>query len=381
MRRYHVCQQPRATKLSVPETQALRTGVGLIFAAVVAAVAEEQAGGLARFLGSVALGVFLLAATSRGVALYRAGATASLPAAVGKVRVRIRPARGFGVSAVGVALVLPLAAAAILLAVVEWAWLPVSAVVLVGCAAAFVTRASAITGDLWYALSAPAAEDLLSRLCMRADMPVPELVVEHDVVANAWTARGRIHLTSELLERLDARELEAVLAHEVAHLARRDAAVMEICSAPSRILLGCARQGPRLARLTRELIRAGAPIQLIGPLWLLAVLCIPPAAVVGWMSRLSVLGLSRARELSADAAAVALTGNPSALASALMKLDVESEWLPRADLRQTGAHAVLCIVGTGSSRLGRWFSTHPPTALRVKRLTEIESRIQAGPHA
>jgi heat shock protein HtpX len=113
---------------------------------------------------------------------------------------------------------------------------------------------------------------------------------------------------------------------------------------------------------------------------IVAVISVPPAFAIGWVSRLSVLGMSRAREFSADAAAVTLTGRPSALASALMKLDGQREWVPRSDLRRAGAHAVLCIVGTGTSGIARWLSTHPSTAKRVKRLEATEIRIQAGPH-
>jgi heat shock protein HtpX len=72
---------------------------------------------------------------------------------------------------------------------------------------------------------------------------------------------------------------------------------------------------------------------------------------------------------------VTLTGRPSALASALLKLEGRREWAPRADLRQVEAYAVLCIVGTDSSRLGRLFRTHPPVAARVKRLEAIEARL------
>jgi heat shock protein HtpX len=71
---------------------------------------------------------------------------------------------------------------------------------------------------------------------MRADSPVPQLVVEPSAEANAWTTGGRIHLTRPLMMVLDESELEAVLAHELAHLAHRDAAVMDVCSAPSRVL-------------------------------------------------------------------------------------------------------------------------------------------------
>jgi len=170
-----------------------------------------------------------------------------------------------------------------------------------------------------------------------------------------------------------------VLAHELAHLARRDAAVMEICSAPSRALLGWVRSITRLARGALGLGREGVPVVELS-VWMVVVVVLvaPPAFVIGWISRLSVLGMSRAREFSADAAAATLTGRPTALASALMKLDRQRAWTPSADLRQVQAFDVLCIVGAVKSRFGRLFSTHPPTAARVKRLEEIESRIQSA---
>lgn len=109
--------------------------------------------------------------------------------------------------------------------------------------------------------------------------------------------------------------------------------------------------------------------------------CVPPALVFGWISRLSVLGMSRARELTADAAAATLTGLPSALASALLKLDRQRECAPRADLRQAYADAVLSIVGTHRPGLGRLLSSYPATEVRVRRLHEMEGRMQAGPYA
>ena len=188
MRRFHVRGEVKKGRLSTLEKQLLLTGVGLIIvAAPFAVVATDNPAGVARLVASAGLAVLLLCATLRAVAHYRAGATASLPRAVGKVSVRIRPARGFGVAAVLLALVLPVAAGVTVLALVVWAWLLVVPVVLIGCAALFVRWADAAAAvDCSYRLSYPAASELLERLCMRADIPVPELVVENDVAANAW---------------------------------------------------------------------------------------------------------------------------------------------------------------------------------------------------
>jgi len=270
------------------------------------------------------------------------------------------------------AVVFPAAATVAMVALVKSGWLVVAGALLLGCLG-LLTSALRRSRDLSYAYPPGPESAVLERLCMRADIPVPELVVEADAEANAWTTRGRIHVTTRLLSRLDASELEAVLAHELAHLAHRDAAVMDVCSAPSRVLLALAGLLTSVLKGTKTAFGLGqvGALAVIG-----AAIGLPPAFLLGWSSRLSVLGMSRTREFAADAAAAALTGNPSALASALVKLDGERDWLPAADLRQAQARAVLCIVGADRSRLGPLFRTHPPTAARVKRLQAIERHVQ-----
>ena len=381
----------RKRRLSTFEVATLQTGLlAVAVGAVTAFFMTDATGGVPRVLGLAGLAALLLCAAARGVRLYRAGVKASLPVAVGRTPVRIRPARGFIACAVVVAVALPLAAAVALLVIVSWAWLLVAGVLLIGGA---VTLTAATEDDDRYRFlgaSTERAEALLQRLCIRADMPVPPLIVDYDARANAWTAGGRIHVTDTLLELLDDRELEAVLAHELAHLARRDAAVMEICSAPSRVLVGYAALVGRgtlrgAAFLERPTLRGVASVLDLPMPWgialllvFFALLCVPPAFVVGWISRLSMLGISRAREHSADAAAVTLTGSPSALASALMKLDGQRQWTARQDLRE--AYSMLCIVGSARSRLGRLLSTHPPIAARVERLEALERSMQARPY-
>jgi heat shock protein HtpX len=378
MHRYHVLQALRAAKLSALEEGALLAGPLLILAAVVTAVAGGEPGGLARVVGLAGLAALLLCAASRAVRRYGAGTTASLPTSVARVFVRTRPSRMVTAITGVLALGLPLAAGVALVSLVDWGWLVAAGVLLLGCGGMLVTwLGETRRGEAPYSRSSAAVSELLGRLCMRADMPVPALVVASGPVAIAWTAGGRIHVTRPLLKLLDDAELEAVLAHEMAHLAHRDAAVMEICSAPSRVLLTCAGWLARrfLGAVRNEwlLLPGGDMVRMA--IAIPAIFGVPPAFLIGWISRLSVLGTSRAREFSADAAAATLTGRPSALASALMKLDRQREWTPRADLRQVEAYAVLCIVGVDRSRL---FSTHPPTAARVKRLRELEGRIQSG---
>lgn len=370
----------RRAKLSGFEKHSLLVGTIVVFGAAVGAFFGNDAGGPARTIGLIGLGLAFVSVSSRAARLHRAGVKASLPTSVARVEVRIEPARAFTATTFALALVLPLAACTTALVVFKPAWLVLAGLLLLSAIGILFTASGE---DRPYKLCPGVAEDLLQRLCMRADMPVPELVVEGHAVASAWTSGGRIHVTTALLRLLDDAEVEAVLAHELAHLARRDAAAMEICSAPSRVLLTFAGfVTPRLLRWTGGLLKAGdLGFGLAICLWLVAALGIPPAWVVGWASRLSVLGMSRAREFAADASAATLTGRPSALASALMKLDKQREWAPRADLREADALAVLCVIGIGMTGLARLFSTHPPTAERVRRLDKTESRIQAGWYA
>jgi heat shock protein HtpX len=384
MRRYYLQQAVRAARLSFLEEVLLVAGLCFVVAGSFAALAGAGVGGVARVLGLAGLAAMGACAISRGSRLYRAGSAASMPVSVARSRVRTRPASGFCALTVALALGVPLAAAISLVVVVSWGWLVLAAVMTLACLAVLVTWIHETRrGDAPYARSSAFAADLLQRLCMRADMEAPGLVVEPGPIANAWTAGGRVHMTRPLLELLDDAEVEAVLAHEVAHLAHRDAAVMELCSVPSRVLLTFAEVlATRSTRWVEKFTRYGLPGAEVPTMLIVfvAVVCAPPAFVFGWLSRLSLLGMSRAREFAADAAAATLTGRPSALASALMKLDRQRDWAPRSDLRQVAAYAVLCIVGSGRPRLSRLFATHPPTSARVRRLEELERRIQARSH-
>ena len=360
----------RMAQKSVDRVQwlALAAGMVLLAAAVPSAMIADDAGGPRRLAGAGGIAILLLWAGSHALVLFRATARAALPRAVGRTPVEIAPARGYAAATFALALALPIGALAALLALIEWAWLPVAFVLVLGggVAMAGAVQARAVTAR--YATAGPgAASEVLKRLCMRADIAVPELLEAWSPVPNAWTSGGRIYVTSALLHLLDRHELEAVLAHEVAHLARRDAAVIEICSAPST--LGFSYLG---GLRTVGFVGLGAG-QLVLGLWVMAWLCVPPALLLAGLSRLSMLGSSRAREYAADAAAAALTGRPSALASALLKLEAEREWAPPEDLRRVSA---LCIVGTGRRLLGGLLATHPPTERRVRRLELIEREIR-----
>ncbi|MEJ7714271.1 MAG: M48 family metalloprotease [Thermoleophilaceae bacterium] len=357
--------------LDVVFSACLRLGGLFLFVAVMTLELDgDDTERVASVLGPLGLGLLLLAALARAAASFRtAGAGADLPSQVGPVRlVSTRALRARMAVTLVLAVGVPVAASIAVIALDPQGWLFIAMALLVGVAGVSVEhRAHDATQR-----RAPCpfeVSTLLERLSIRADLEVPALVILQGEVATAWTSSGRLYLTTSLLETLERGELEAVLAHELAHLAHRDAPVMDLATAPSRVLLGLAFVTMHPSRLPDAGLGAKTGLIMFGLVYT------PVGFVLGWASRLLVLGLSRARELSADAAAATLTGNPSALASALLKLDRPGSGPPRTDLRAVEA---LCIVEMAGRRRRRLLRTHPTTTDRVARLETMEARLQSG---
>ena len=178
----------------------------------------------------------------------------------------------------------------------------------------------------------PEVHATVERLCLAADLPKPEVVVHAERQPNSWIVwaghrRFRLHLTEGLLECLEPRELEAVIAHELAHVAHRDATVMTVVGGPGAVLLG---GGQRI-------MRGWWPMMLGGIV----------AMAIGWVGSLGGRMLSRYREFAADAGAVALTGSPAALASALTKVSEGSGHPVARPARRGGAGRVPPAAGGG----------------------------------
>ena len=209
---------------------------------------------------------------------------------------------------------------------------------------------------------APELHAVVERLCVVADLPKPRIVREPERQPNSWVVslgrgRSQLHLTDGLLDRLEPAELEGVIAHELAHVANRDAAVMTVVGGPGAVLLG-----------------GGSALTRNGLFWLVQLGGLA-ALAIGWLGSLGTRILSRHREFAADAGAAALTGNPAALASALMKVSDGLVEIPTRDLRLAAARDAFHLLPAGKRE--DWLpATHPPLRARIERL----QRLEAGLH-
>jgi heat shock protein HtpX len=185
--------------------------------------------------------------------------------------------------------------------------------------------------------------------------------------------------TSGLMRRLDEPELEAVLAHELSHVAHRDVAVMTIASflgvvagLITRIMFWTGMLGG-FGGGNNNSNDGGDNAALVE----LAVLAV--SVVVYAISFLLTRALSRYRELAADRSGALLTGQPSALASALVKVTGEMSRIPTRDLRSAEAFNAFfftpAISSKGGVSLSTIFSTHPTLEKRLDQLAKIEAEL------
>jgi heat shock protein HtpX len=231
---------------------------------------------------------------------------------------------------------------------------------------------------------APELHGVIDRLCALADMKKPRVAIADTDIPNAF-ATGRspnsavVCATSGLMRRLDEPELEAVLAHELSHVAHRDVAVMTIASflgvvagLITRIMFWTGMMGG-FGGGNNNNNDGGDNAALVE----LAVLAV--SVVVYAISFLLTRALSRYRELAADRSGALLTGQPSNLASALVKITGEMSRIPTRDLRSAEAFNAFFFTPAISSKSGvslsTIFSTHPTLEKRLDQLAKIEAEL------
>ena len=219
----------------------------------------------------------------------------------------------------------------------------------------------------------PQLHAMIDRLCVLANMPKPRVGLSHVQMPNAFaTGRNPKHsvvvVTEGIRQRLDDEELEAVLAHELSHVAHRDVAVMTVASSLGMIaglISRMAMWGAMLGGGRRDDNNQNAfMMQLI-------VMVVSFAVYV--VSFLLTMSLSRYRELSADRAGAILIGKPSALASALTKVTGDMARIPNNDLRRVeGMNAFFFTPALAKGSMGALFSTHPSLQKRLDQLARLE---------
>jgi heat shock protein HtpX len=216
---------------------------------------------------------------------------------------------------------------------------------------------------------APELHGMIDRLCAMADMPKPRVYITDTDMPNAFaTGRSPQHsavcVTTGIMRRLNAEELEGVLAHELSHVAHRDVAVMTIAS-----FLGVVA-----GLLTRWALFFGGGRRDQGALPFLVIWL--ASMVVAAISFVLTRVLSRYRELCADRSGAFLTGKPSALASALTKISGDMARIPTRDLRQAETmNAFFIAPALKGASLNSLLATHPPLEQRLDQLARISAQL------
>ena len=217
---------------------------------------------------------------------------------------------------------------------------------------------------------APALHDMVERMCAMADLPKPRIAVIPTDVPNAFATgrspkRSVVAVTEGLWQRLEPREVEGVLAHELSHIANRDVAIMTIASFFAMVAAMLARFG-----LWGGMFSGGDRDRSGGaPIWLIMFVVSLVTYVISWIL---IMMISRYREYAADRGASLITGAPENLMSALQKIASRITQIPQRDLREVqGMNAFFIVPTSVRSSFSELFMTHPPMEKRLARLAEI----------
>ena len=222
---------------------------------------------------------------------------------------------------------------------------------------------------------APELHGMIDRLCAMADMPKPRVGICYTDLPNAFATgrspnRAAVCVTTGILDKLTAEELEGVLAHELSHVAHRDVLVMTVASSAgivAAMLTRGAQYGAMFGGGRSNNNPAGAAGFIIA-----LVVSLVVYAVSFFLTRL----LSRYRELSADRAGAYLTQKPSALASALTKITGEIAAIPNRDLRASQSmNAFFIAPAISGATMKTLTSSHPSLEQRLEQLAKVAAEL------
>jgi len=216
---------------------------------------------------------------------------------------------------------------------------------------------------------APALHDMVERLCAMADLPKPRIAIIDSDVPNAFaTGRNPKHaavaVTRGLWERLESREVEGVLAHELSHIANRDVLIMTVASFFAMLAAILTRIG-----LYSGMFGGGRRNDNGPPVWLIVMVV---SIVTYALSFILIRMISRYREYAADRGSALITGAPEHLMSALQKIAGTITQIPQRDLREVAGMNAFFIVPTNwRTAASELFATHPPLEKRLAALAQI----------
>jgi heat shock protein HtpX len=217
---------------------------------------------------------------------------------------------------------------------------------------------------------APGLHAMIERLCIQADLPKPKIAVADTDVPNAF-AMGRsqksatVCATTGIMKALSPSELEGVMAHELTHVKNRDVLIMTLASFFASVAAMILQFSFFFGGGDDD---DGAPAALV--IFLVSLL-------VYVISFFLMLALSRYREFAADRGAAIITGRPSALSAALVRISDRMQQVPQQDLRQAeNLNAFFIVPASVKGSIKTLFATHPPLEARIARLQQLESQLQ-----
>ncbi|HSZ06193.1 MAG TPA: zinc metalloprotease HtpX, partial [Solirubrobacteraceae bacterium] len=224
----------------------------------------------------------------------------------------------------------------------------------------------------------PELHGIIERLCVQADLPKPRVCVMEHQMPNAF-AMGRskkstsVCATRGILQLLSPAELEGVMAHELTHVINRDVMVMTLAS----FFATLAGMIAQFALFFGGGFGGGYGRSRNEEEEVMLVLLV--SVLVYAISFLLLRALSRYREFAADRGSAVLTGRPSALASALLKISGTMERVPNQDLRKAEAMSAFFILPARTKKsLMNIFADHPPLEKRLAALERLESQLQSA---
>jgi heat shock protein HtpX len=221
---------------------------------------------------------------------------------------------------------------------------------------------------------APEFHALIERLCIQANLPKPRVAIAETSMPNAF-AIGRsprtatVCATTGILQLLSPAELEGVMAHELTHVQNRDVMVMTIASFFASVASFIVQMGFWFGGAF------GGDDNEDGPGFIVVVLV---SAVVYMVSFVLLQALSRYREFAADRGSAIITGRPSALISALLKISGTMDQIPQRDLRAASSELAAFYIFPPKAKqsVANLFATHPPLEKRIAALERFEAQLQ-----